>query len=144
MSGLDIEAIYVALADQLRAGIADAGGFTIKAHPSTAPVPAIEVWPDEGDVSYFETSGSEGLADVNILIRAFLSGANPESEWRTMARLRSSGTGHNSSVIDAVMADRTLGGVVADAFIAGSRWNPEQGTIEWPVAIQLNKEGAQV
>lgn len=143
MSGLDLLVVHEALADQIRGGIEDAGKFTVVAFPSASPRPSIEVWPDTDYVSYFETSGSEGVADVQLVIRLFLSGANPESEWRTACRLLSAGSGHGSSIVDAVMADTTLGGAVAHTFIGGSRWIPDDGAIDIPVLIQLNKIGAQ-
>ena len=140
----DLKAVHEGLADQIRAGVADAGKFTIKAFPSTSPRPVIEVWPDADYISYFETSGPAGLGDVRLLVRLLLSSANAESEWLVACRLLSAGTGFVSSIIDAVMADRTLGGAVADTFIGNARWDPDDGAIEIPVAIQLNKQGAQV
>ena len=142
MSGLDLKAIHEALASAI-GGISTVGKFTVKAFPSTAPRPCIEVWPDADYISYFETSGPGGLSDVNVLIRVFLSGANAESEWLVMCRLLNAGTGHASSIVDAVMTDRTLGGVVADTFLGNARWNPEEGSIDIPAGIQTNKIGAQ-
>ena len=144
MSGLDLKAVHEALAAQIRSRVADAGKFTIGALPLTVARPSIEVWPDVDYVTYYETSGSAGLADVQLLVRVFLSGNNIETEWLTAMRLLSAGTGHSSSIVDAIMSDRTLGGVVADAFAGSARYNPEEGTIEIPVDIQLNKQGAQV
>ena len=143
VSGLDLKAVHEALADQIRDGIDDATGFTVKAFPSTSPRPAIEVWPDADYISFFETSGPTGLADVQLVIRIFLSAANPETEWLQVCRLLSAGTGFDSSIVDAVMADRTLGGAVADTFIGDARWEPDDGAIDVPVQIQLNKVGAQ-
>lgn len=142
MSGLDLKAIHEALAAKIEAGIDNVGEFTVEAFPSTAARPTIQVWPDSQYVSYNETSGSEGLADVNVLVRVFLAGANIETEWIEAAQLLSAGTGHGSSIIDAIMTDRSLGGVVADAFAGTSRWNPEDGSIDVPVLIQVNKIGA--
>lgn len=147
MSGLDLEVIHEALADQIRNGIADAGGFTVKAFPSTSPAPVIEVWPSTGEyVTYFTTSGADGVADVALTIRVILAAANAETHWKKAARLLSAGTGHTSSIPGAVMADRTLGGAVADAYVGTSNVTAtEDGwTVDIPVLIQLNKEGAQV
>lgn len=143
MSGLDLAAIHTALADQIRAGI-DSSKFTVTAFPSTAQRPSIEVWPGSEYVNYYITAGPTGVADMSLTIRVFLSGANAESEWLTVARLLSSGTGHGSSLIDAVMGDRSLSDVVDDIVSLSSTWNPEDGSIDIPVLIQVRKQGAPV
>lgn len=137
MSDLDLEAVHTALADQIRAGIADAGRFTIKSHPAASDRPVIEVWPDGDYIDPYGRSGPDDTSDVLLLVRVFLSGANPESEWMTVYRLLSHGTGHDSSIFNAVNADPTLGGVVHDTAIAAHRWTPAEGSIDIPVAIQL-------
>jgi hypothetical protein len=154
MSGLDLLAVHQALATQIsthiatqvdeETDVAGAGGFSVNAFPSTSPRPAIEVWPDTDYILYHETSGTEGLSDLNLMIRIWLSGANEESEWRTVCAFLSGGTGHTSSIHDAVMADRTLDGTVADTFIGVAQWNPEDGTLDIPVEIMLNNQGGQV
>lgn len=144
MSGLDLKAVHEALANQISAGIANVGSFTVQAFPSTSPRPCIEVWPDSEYVNYHVTSGPAGLSDVSLVIRVYLSAANAESEWLIACRMISAGTGHGSSIYDAVMADRTLGGAVADIDTATARWNAQEGTIDIPAAIQLNKIGAEV
>ena len=143
MSGLDLKAIHEALSDQIEAGVDDSGDFSFGAHPMTADRPAIEVWPDTDYIKYYETSGPDGLSVVNLIIRCFLSGANPESEWLTMCALTSAGTGFGSSIADAVMARRDLGGVVATTFVGDARWDPDEGSIDIPVEVRVNKQGAQ-
>lgn len=144
MSGLDLKAIHEAVAAAIRSGIGDADSFTVKAFPSTSERPVIEVWPDTDYIAYFETSGPQGLSDVMLVVRLFLAGANPETEWRKACRLLSAGTRFDSSVVGAIHADRTLGGVVADTYIGNARWTPEDGSIDIPVAIQVNKIGGPV
>jgi len=140
---LDLVAIHTALADQIRDGIDDSGAFTVTPFPSTAPAPKIEIHPGDPYVNYFATSGPDGLSDVNLVIEVFLSGANPETEHLQRARLLSSGTGFGSSIVDAVMRDRSLGGTVDDAVTLTASVSPEDGTISIPVAIQAKKVGAE-
>jgi hypothetical protein len=141
---LDLAAIHEAVADTIKSVVADAGAFSVKSHPSEADRPCIEVWPDGDYLNYFRTSGPAGLADVELLVRVFLSTANHESDWIQAMRMLSSGTGFASSIVDALMANRQLGGTVEDLFISGGRWNPEDRTIDIPVAIQARKVGASV
>lgn len=144
MSGLDLKAIHKAAANKITAGVADAGDFTIKAFPSTVPRPAIEVHPAEDYITYFETSGPEGLAVVRLVVKIYLAAANSETEWMEMARLLSAGTGHTSSVIAALMADHTLGSVVTTSFVGDASWNPQDGTVDIPVEVRVNKIGGPV
>lgn len=143
MSGLDLEAIHTALADQIRAGI-DSSGFTVTAFPSSVTRPCIEIWPDADYVGVASTMGPDGVADVRLRVRVFLSGANPESEWLVMARLLSYGTGHASSIFTAINADPSLGGKVDSAKALFGQWNPEDGTVDIPVPVMVRKEGANV
>ena len=144
MSGLDLQAVHEALADQIRNNIADAGNFTIKAYPSTADRPVVEVWPDANYVTYWGTYGAAGISEIRLVVRLLLSGANPETEWKTVARLLNAGTAHPSSILDAVHADVTLGSVVENAFIGDATWNPEDGAVDIPVIVRVKKSGASV
>ena len=137
MTTRDVQAIHEALANVVRAGIATAGDFTIKAYPSTSPTPAIEVWPDTNYVDPFGVSGPDQTGDVLLMIRVFLSAANIESEWLAVCRLLSSGAGHDSSIFDALDAAPTLGGVVDGLYVSGARWDPDAGSIDIPVAVRL-------
>lgn len=143
MSGLDLEAIHTALADQIRAGI-DSSDFTVKAFPSTVKRPCIEVWPDTDYVGAVSTMGPDGLADVRLTVRIFLSAANAESEWLQVARLMSYGTGHGSSIFGAINDDQSLSGAVESAVALFGQWNPDEGSIDIPVPIMARKEGADL
>jgi hypothetical protein len=140
---LDLAAIHRALADQIEANI-DSSTFTAKPYPSSVPRPCIEVWPDTEYIAFYASSGPNGLSDVMVVVRVFLSGGNDESEWNTAMGLLSQGTGFTSSVADAIMNDRTLGGSVSSCVVLNARWNPEDSTIDIPVAIQTFKQGADV
>lgn len=139
---LDLKKIHEALADQVRNGIADAGGFTVKAFPSTSPRPCIEVWPGGEYLSYFESFSSGGRASVKLTLRVFLSGANAETEWLQVARLLSVGDGFTSSIVDAIVGDVTLGAKVETVRVLNAEWNPEEGSIDIPVDVVAKKSGA--
>lgn len=144
MSGLDLKAVHEALADQIRAGIADAGKFTVQPFPSTSARPVIEVWPDTDYITYVETFGARGVSTIRLVVRVLLSNANAETEWLAACRLLSAGTGFTSSITDAVMADKTLGGAVATVQIGNASWTPDEAAVDIPIDVHLNKIGAQV
>ena len=122
----DIKTIQEALAVVVR--LAAAGKWTVKAHPDSISRPSIEIWPDTEYVDYDDPT-------VRVVIRAFLAGANPESEWIKVARMLSRGS-TAEEIIDALRNDPTLGGAVEDAHAAVARWNPETGSIDIPVEIR--------
>ncbi len=142
MSGLDLAAIHTALADQIRSNVAISGEFTVVPHPSTSDRPAIEIHPGSPWVNYFDTSGADGVADVNLVIEVYQSRGNAESEHIERTQLASAGVGFSSSIVDAVMVDRSLNGAVADAVTLNVSVDPQNGTISIPVAIMVNKIGA--
>ena len=144
MSGLDLAAIHKALADQIRANVAISGAFTVVPFPSTTARPTIEIHPGSPWVNYFDTSGADGVSDVNLTIEVYQTRGNSESEHIERCALVSAGTGFASSIVDAVMTDRSLGGAVADAVTLNVSVDPENGTISIPVAIMVHKIGAQV
>ena len=95
-------------------------------------------------IDYAETYGSNGLAIVRVRIKIEVDSADLESVSLKVARFLSTGP---SSVIEAVMSDRTLNGAVGDAIALNVEW-PNHQEEPWiayvPVQILVNKQGAKV
>lgn len=150
MSGVDPEAIRRALAAQVKANIDDDWNVYPHQNPS-GPQPRIEVLWDEG-LNPWESMTETGLASLSLLLRATFDGGGYESEFIRSSRLMSIGTGHGSSLIDAVMVDRNLGGA-CDDLIAAPPGSPATATdgneevptsVTVPVLVYVRKQGAEV
>lgn len=142
----DIQAIRRALAEQIRAGIAD--DTDVFAYPSEdPPPPSIAVWPGSGEyVNYFTTMGPNGNADLMFRLRVEVMADSIESMQIKLDRYLGSGDGNDSSIVDAVMADRTLAGTVGDCVVlTGVMGDPDtEPNIAWlPVQIILSKQNAE-
>lgn len=143
----DIQAIRRALAAQIRARIAD--DIDVFAYPSEGPtMAAITVYPSAGDyVSYFTTMGANGNADLSFRLKVEVAADSIESVEIKLDRLLGSGLGNTSSIVDAVMYDRTLGGTVGSCVVLSAvMGDPDVDPgIAWlPVEIILSKQNAQV
>lgn len=147
---LDLVAIRRAVADRIRS-TAHAAKVDVQAYVQPQPMfPIIGVFPGTGDyVSYFETMGPNGEADVILELRTVVAYGAIDSQI-LLDEMLSSGTGQTKSIIDALMADRTLGGVVEDCVPLKSRTvtlgAENAGMFESvvPLRIITRKEGATV
>jgi hypothetical protein len=143
LMSVDPDRVHRALADQLRANVS--AGVTVYPWPASNPVwPALQVIPEGDYLGYFQSMGPDGSADMRVRIRIEVDAVDDESVFVKMCRYLAAGTGHESSVPNAVLVDRTLGGCVADAVPLIAEWpNPEaEPHVAYvPVQIILNKEG---
>ena len=143
MAGLDLEKIHEALADQIRANIGD--GYTVRPFPmSGASDPRIEIWPGTPYVEPWVSHSATGIANVNVEIRIFNAAANSETAWRRMAKVLSTGDGFSDSILAAVRVDKTLGGLVEDAFPQDADWDATEDNVlegRMPVQIIVRKIG---
>jgi len=142
----NLEDTFTALAAQIKAGISR--DFNVEPWPnSKAVLPLIEIWPDSEFISYFETFGSGGRSDVRAIIRIYTTTANAKTELKQVSDLLSTGTGEGSSIIDAILADKTLDGNVETVNVLNARATVDQqsGAVipELPIEIVLTKTGAQ-
>ena len=142
----DPYAIHVALADQIRDYIT--ADVNVYAWPMRTPdYPSVSVWPGPEYIAYIGTFGANGIADMMLELVIEHSAADDESEFKWIADLLAAGTGFSASLADAVMSDRTLGGVVDDAVVLTAEWSadPQSAIVaRLPVQIILSKSGAQV
>lgn len=134
MAGLTIGDIRRALAAQLRANLdaetnVDASGVGM-------PLPCIRIVLD-APPTYTASYG--GLATVPFVLVIEPAGVD-ESSVARLDDYMSSGLGNNSSVIDALRADRTLGGTAMDVQVTGRSYDAVNVTAEYDVVVYVRKQ----
>ena len=113
MSGLDITAIRQAIADQLRTNL-DRETNVYPYWVEAPQFPCVMVVPEQGGefVSYFRTFTAQGLSELRFELHIWTVGTDATSAQRAIDDYLSAGGDNQSSVLDAVMTDPTLNGVV--------------------------------
>jgi hypothetical protein len=145
MAGLILADIHNALADQIRAGIDRQ--TNVSAFPDGSTIfPSVTIHTAADYISYWGTFGPNGDADVQLRIVIEVDAGDLTSICLKIADYLSVGTGNESSVVDAVMADQTLGGVVGDCVVLTAEWDSENEPTKavLPVWIILRKVNAEV
>lgn len=146
--GADLKAIHEACATRIEAGIAR--DWNVAAFPySGKPLPLIEVWPGAGDyIAYWGTFGASGTADLVLDIHIQVSTGEAFTTFKQITDMLSIGTGHTSSIADALHEDKTLGGTVQTLIVRSARWEVDDDNLGSvaviPVEIVLRKSGAAV
>lgn len=146
---LDLQVIHEALANQIRnTDIKNTFNVFAFSEPGGTS-PKIEVRPGIEYLEYFTTFGPDGTADLMLDLIVDLRGMTGEDRALWAWRLLSSGTSDGgspqpTSLVDAVMSDKTLGGTVQDAVIMSAAWDDDNDQITAPVRIILKKSGAAV
>lgn len=116
MSGFDPEAIFDAIAELI-----DPDTFGVDVHafmPSAPTFPVLGIFPGPRTpfIDYWGTFGDSRRGTMQFQIRtAFTYSA--ENSLRQLFQLMASGSGHSKSLIDTLMADPTLGGLVQSIFV---------------------------
>ncbi len=136
---IDLQAIHRALANTIRAGIArDTNVYPFpQADPS---YPCITVYPGDGGYINYAMS-MDGEADLFLRLKLDVEG-DAESMAIKICDYLSTGTGNDSSIIDALYADRKLDGLVEDCQLLTAEWGDpasEPGVAWLPVAIMLDR-----
>jgi hypothetical protein len=141
MSGLTLATIREALATTIRNGVNRQ--VTVTAYPADVPPPAITIEPDSGDyVDYWLSFAGAGLAAVRFALVVEPGGNDPKSAAIALDDFLSAGQGNGSSVIDAVMADRTLGLAGCDCVITAAEVDAATITARLSVTVHISKIGA--
>lgn len=145
MAGFTLEQVFEAIGDQLRANLN--GDFQIAVDPfdESTTVPRVALDLEAGDpIDWFGTFGPTGLAAVRIVVRLYPAGNVGGTDLRQLLQMLSVGTGNGNSVIDALMADKTLGGTASAFTVQRHRYDPERREYEIPLEVHINKQGAIV
>lgn len=122
MSGFDPEAIFDAIAARFDNNTI--GVEAVYPFPSeTPPFAALGLFPANDFIDYWGSFGDNRAGTLNLELRTVFSFGAEES-MRNLCRMLASGDGHDRSIIDVLLADRTLDGLVQDliprgAFIEG-------------------------
>lgn len=117
MTTLDLTAIRQALCDLVNTVDGCRGYPFVPALAASSTAASVAVWvaPSAGEyVGYFATFDGPGgaLADVQMRLVPLVPLTDAQSAQRRLDQLLSSGTGQDRSLVDALTADATLGGVV--------------------------------
>lgn len=144
---VNLATIHNALATQIAAHITRE--TNVDAFPSRPyNPPSITVHSDPSNyLAYIGTFGPNGEADLMLRLKVEVDASDGlESVCLKIADYLSVGTGNGSSIPDAVMIDKTLGGVVASCVVLSAEWDSDGDPgVAWiPVQIILSKQNAQV
>lgn len=116
----------------------------VYANPVLSPQPpSVTIWAADDYVDYWLSMGGNGLAAVRFTLELDPGAGDYESQSIRLDDYLSAGTGNNSSVIDAIHADRTLGDVVDDCVILTCEVTRDPLMARLPVEIRVRKVGAQ-
>lgn len=141
--GLTLREIREALASTIRDGVErETTVLAYRAVSSSFPLIALE--PDSDYVDYWQSFGSSGIAVVRLSV-VIVPGKADESARIRLDDFLSAGTGNGSSVVDAVVADPTLGGVVRTVQVGAVSVSDGDGgpVAVIPVTVYVGKIGAQ-
>lgn len=147
MSGLTLQAIRVALATQISANLAR--GTSVHPYdPGDHTQPAVVIRAADDYIAYFGTMGPNGVSDILLDVDVEVAAAQSASAYIAMDDYLSAGTGNDSSVVDAIHSDRTLGGVVGDCICltADGPTERDDGVLVGTVHVQIivAKQNAEV
>ena len=143
---LTLSTIREAIETKLNANLA--GGpqrqVTIDAHGDGAPAPVIRLELQQSDpIDYWLTMTGNGVAEVRFDLIVDVANVDQSSVIR-LDKYLSVGTGNGASIIDALMADKTLGGVVETIHVSGvSEYDAINVTATLPLRVVCRKSGAE-
>lgn len=142
---VNLEGVFRALADQISSGIERDTNVNAFPDGSFNP-PQITVYPPSGSLNYWQTFGPNGAAALTLRLKLEVDSDDTESIGIKICDYLGVGTGNTSSIIDAVMADRTIGGTVEDAAILTAEWGDpdvDPGVAWLDVQVILKKQNAE-
>lgn len=152
MAGQVVE-VHRALAKQLSENLKVLNNFNFLAFPDASTMGTdnkIEVWPGTGDyIEYWGTFGPDGVKSVNVRLRIQTVMGDAVTAGELIAELVSAGAGAERSIWEALLADKTLGGVAETIAVPGTvEYDVDDETyahVAWvPLQVVLRKSGASV
>jgi hypothetical protein len=116
MSAGSLRQIREAIADQLANGLdRETNTYPYALGADAMRAPYVVVMPPGGDyIAYYATMGDQGTTDLILNLHIVTASTDPMSCQIALDDYLSIGGDNQSSVVDAMNADRTLGGVVGD------------------------------
>jgi hypothetical protein len=146
---LNVADICTAVGDQLRANLAGGPQRQMSidefADGKPAPVIRLELAPSDPIDYWLTMNGSTGNGVAEVRFDLIVDVANVDgSANRRLYDFLSVGTGNGESVIDALLADKTLGGVVETIHVSGvSEYDAINVTATLPLRVVCRKSGAE-
>jgi S-formylglutathione hydrolase FrmB len=117
MATLNLRAVMTALANQIDANTSRALAC-YDLQPATLPqFPCAIVRPADQFVAYHESFGAAPLVDVQLEVVVMAQGTSDIDSQIAVLDMLSAGAGMSNSIIDAISADRTLGGAVENTIV---------------------------
>ena len=114
---LNLQAIREGLAAQIKVRVARS--FNTDGYEGTAGTfPMIVIKPGNPYVTYHESFGDRALAGIELLIEVTTTAADGKSAYVVMDQVLSPGLSNTSSILEAVEADNTIGGLVANVWVS--------------------------
>ncbi len=138
--GLTLSQIRTAIHDQLRANLSRDVNVDATGEGKPAPVVRVQLRPSD-PIDYWVTFGESGIAQAAFEVQVIPANTD-QSAVKRLDDFLSVGTGNGSSVVDALMADKTLGGVAQTIQINSSSYDPDEITATFELTIVLKKSGA--
>lgn len=144
MAGLTLQTIREALADQLRDALS-AGGRKTNVYPyrTNGTTPSITIDPAADYLDYFVTFGAAGLSTVRLTLEIIPASTEAKSAGIALDDYLSAGTDNPASIMDALYADTSLGGVAETLQVTGLTVDPLEVTASMELEITIAKIGAQ-
>ena len=140
---LTLSTIRAAIKAQLEANIDREINVDVDGAGMPAPVISLQLQPSD-PIDYWVTMNGvgNGVAEVRFDLVVDPAGAD-QSAVRRLDEFLSVGTGNGSSVVDALMADKTLGDAVETVVLLGvSEYDPINVTATLPLRVVCRKQGA--
>lgn len=141
---LTLSAIREAIGAQLRANLDREINIDVDGEGKPTPVFRLELQPSDPIDYWLSMNGStgNGVAEVRFDVVVDVAGVD-QSSVRRLDDFLSVGTGNGSSVIDALLSDKTLGGVVETVHVSGvSEYDAVNVTATLPFRVVCRKQGA--
>ena len=138
---LTLSTIRAAIGAQLRANIDREVNIDVDGEGKPAPVVRVELQASD-PIDYWLTMTGNGIAEVRFDLVVDVANVD-QSAVRRLDDFLSVGTGNNSSIIDALLVDKTLGGVVETIHVSGvSEYDAVNVTATLPLQVVCRKQGA--
>lgn len=138
MSGLTISEIREALAAQLVANLDRETNVSIRGETKPSPCITIDFAPS--DYIVYDRSFGNTSIDVEFELMIDANGSDKQSITLRIDDYLSAGRGNNSSIVDAIDVDNTLGDVVEDCHAVSARVDRETGLAYMRVVVMGHKD----
>lgn len=142
---LTLSAIREAIGAQLRANLTREINVDVDGAGMPAPVIRLELAPSDPIDYWLTMNGSTGNGVAEVRFDLVVDVANvDQSAVQRLDDFLSVGTGNGSSIIDALLSDKTLGGVVETVHVSGvSEYDAINVTATLPLRVVCRKSGAE-